>query len=257
MSLPIPYYYIVKHAPGIYARVAVNDIPFYRRAVDCNLAPAGPFNHLIVPGDNVVTMELFEVGEPTPTIIRSFSMEILREKDDVACFREKWPDFGKEYPEEERKLPIVHTRGFKSEGEVPKPIWWEAPRESFGAGGTSEQLDVVREVHEAYGKADVDAFLAAYELKFAEHRRYYGVVPELTPAMARPKYAGLLAMPWDLEPLDPEQLVFERRAEGRVAYVTRKDGTAALQARHKTDPSHTWEADLLMTRVDGRWRIFW
>jgi hypothetical protein len=257
MSLPIPYDYRILHAPGIYARVLVNDIPFYRRIVDCNMAPAGPFNHLIVPGENVVRIELAEAGENDPTIIRTFEMTVLRQVDGAVRFREKWPDFAKEYPEEERKLPIVHERKLQSDCETPLPVWWDSPHERFPSEGTRDLHDAVRALHDAYARADVDEFLYLVELKFAEHKKYYGAVPDLAPEAAKERYGALLREPWDLDPYDPKEIVFEHRAGGRVAYATRRDGSHALRARHKTDPSQSWTANLLLTRRDGRWRIFW
>jgi hypothetical protein len=249
---------LIQHAPGLIARVTVNDIPFYRRTVDFHMAPSGPFNHMIVPGENVVTVELDEVPGAIPhNIVRGFEFRIMREEDDHVIFQAKYPDFLQEYPDDKQKLPIAHTRFFEPNFENPKPIWMDAPVDSFPSSGTQEQHDAVRQLYDSFTRADVDGFLAASELKLVEHRRFYGVIPELAPTAAKQRYGEMLQQPWDVDPYDPKELVFERRADGRAAYVTRKDGTHALQARHKTDPTQLWRANLLLTRAEGRWRIFW
>jgi len=258
MPLPDPHFYTVLQPPGVVARISVNDIPFYRRVVDHHASPSGPFNHMIVPGENVVTLELAEVPGVVPAnVVSVFEFRVQREADDRYLFRAKWPELAKEYPEEQRQLPIVHVRTFEPEFETPMPIWIDAPRDFFPSDGTPEQHDTVRELHEAYRRGDADAFLGATQLKLAEHAKFYGQTPELAPAAAKQRYAELLREPWDLDPYEPEALVFEQHADNRVAYVTRRDGGPALNATHKTDPTQAWRPNLLLTRVSGRWRIFW
>ncbi len=264
MATPIPVYYQIMQSPAVAATISVNDVPFYRRVVDHNAAPAGPFNHMLVQGPNVVSISLIDVPGVLPAnVVGGFDLRIMRQEDDRVLFRAKWPDFAAEYPEEQRKLPITHTRTFTPDFESPDPIWWDAPRGYFPPEGTPEQHDAVRELHEAYRKGDADAFLGATDLKMQLHRRYYGPVPQVEPAAARARVTSQLREPWDVKPLDLKELVFEHHADGRVAYVTRKDGSAALQATHKTDPTQAWTANLYLTRplkqTGGHepWRIYW
>lgn len=264
MNPPVPVYYQILHSPGIAASISVNDVPFYRRLVDHNMAPAGPFNHMLVPGRNSVTLLLSEVPDVLPSnVIAGFDFRIMREEDDRVLFRMRWPDFAAEYPEAERSLPIVHTRSFDPDVDSPEPIWADAPKTDFPPEGTPEQRDAVRELHDAYRRADADAFLSITDLKMQLHRRYYGPVPQVLPAAARARVESQLREPWDVAPLNFDELVFERRAQGRVAYVTRKDGSAALQAAHKTDPTQAWTANLYLTRPAKQngghdaWRIYW
>jgi hypothetical protein len=94
-------------------------------------------------------------------------------------------------------------------------------------------------------------------VKTAEHRKFYGLVPEMTEEYARGHCTQMLRQPWEVDPYDPKELVFERHQQGRVAYVTRKNGDYALQARHKTNPNMAWKANPYLTRTEGRWRVFW
>lgn len=256
MALPTPHYYQIKQAPNLVARVKVNDVPWYRRLVDFHHAPAGPANHLFLPGENEVTIEIHST-EQDPYMIRTFELLFMKESDDSRIFRAKFPDYMEEYPEEERKLPFTHKQRFLFEETSPLPVWFHAPREGFSSEGSSEQHEAVRELHAAYANQDIDAFLHAMEHKTAEFAKFYGHLPELSPENARASYGKTLREPWDLRPYDPTELVFERHCDGRVAYVTRRDGGPALSADHKVDPSQTWQANLLLTRIDGRWRIFW
>jgi hypothetical protein len=260
----IALYYQIKHPPGIVANVTVNDVPFYRRVVDHNAAPAGPFNHMLVPGKNLIEVSLAEVPGATPAHVeRGFAFQVRREDDDVVLFDATWPAFAAEYPEEQRKLPIVHARHFEPPFEARAPIWGDAATDYFPPEGTPELHAPVKELHAAYARADVDAFMGSTALKMDLHRRYYGAMPETDAAAARAHIAGQLAEPWDVRPLELAELVFERRCGGRVAYVTRRDGGHALLATHKADPGQAWTANLYLTRPakpggghEG-WRIFW
>lgn len=264
MPNPIPVYFQIMQSPAIAARISVNDVPFYRRAVDHNAAPAGPFNHFLIPGENVVTMELTEVPGVLPAnVIAGFDFKILREADDRVLFHQRWPDFAAQYPEDQRKLPIVHTRSFAPDVDSPKPVWWDAPLGHFPLEGTPEQHEAVRMLHDAYARGDADGFLAATDLKMQLHQRYYGPIPETSPPAARARVESQLREPWDVRPLNVKELAFERHAGGRVAYVTRRDGGPALQALHKTDPTQAWMANLYLTRPalpngePGPWQIYW
>lgn len=254
----IPYYYIVRQMPGLALRLSLNDVPFYRRAVTYNLATNGPVNHALVRGENTVLMEFFSAPEnpDTPGARVVLDFEVLEEKDDVKIHESKWPYLLEKYKPEDRKLPFVHRDKFNLDADLPPPIWESAPRDAFPPEGTPEQLDAVYELWDAYRRQDVGAFLSATEIKLAEHQKYYGAMPELAPAEAARTYGAKLKEPWDVAPFVAEDLVFESWADNRVAYVTRKDGGHALLATHKTDPKQRWRADLYLTRVDGRWRIF-
>lgn len=256
MALPTPHYFQIKHSPGIMADVLINDVPFYRRYSEINQSPAGPVNHFLLKGRNTVKIKLDEAN-PNPLRIRTFDVKLMREEDDRVLFHANWPDFAKDYPEPEQKLPIVHETWFDFDEDTPRPIWADAPVESFPGEGTRELRDAVRELHDAYDRQDIDAFLKAMEHKTAEFQKFYGPLPSLAPDAARETYGKSLREPWNLRPYDPTKVFFERRANGRAAYARGLEGGPALLALHKTDPVRSWEASLLLSRVDGRWRIIW
>ncbi len=253
-----PYYYIVRQMPGLALKLAINDVPFYRRAVTYNVASNGPVNHALVRGENTVQMDLLEdnVNPHAPNARVVLDFVVLREEDDVVVHESKWPALLDLHQPEDRKLPLTHRTKFTIDTDIPKPIWQDNAPEQFPPEGTDEQHEAVFQLHDAYRRKDVGAFLAATELKLADHKRYYGPTPGLDPISAERDYGAKLREPWDVRPFDPKELVFERWADGRVAYVTRKDGGPALMATHQTDPKQTWRANLYLTRSDGKWRIF-
>ena len=255
MGLPTPHYYLIKHPPGMVASISVNDIPIYRRFSDYHQAPNGPFNHWMLSGQNVVHLVLVE-PEPLPNSWHSFSMEVLRHSDDVPIFTVSFPGLLALHPEDERDLPVAHQTAFNFNEESPRPIWLDAPVTDFPPEGTPEQHQAVFDLHDAYSRGDVDAFSRAIEPKMTELARFYGPNPATSPAANRAEFVKNFAEPWDVRPLDFNDLMFERRGGGRTAYVTRKDGGPALLATHKTDPDWTWEPTLHMTQIAGRWTIF-
>jgi len=255
MGLPTPYYYLIKHPPGFVANISVNDVTFYRRYSDYHQAPNGPFNHWMVEGVNVVHLVLVQ-ETPKPGMDFKFSMEILRFEDDAPIFQMNFPQLLALHPPEEQALPVTHQTIFRFDEISPRPIWMDAPEADFPPEGNAEQRAVVAALHDAKSRGDLDDFIKLTEIKRTALERFYGPNPEETEAALRATYAPILSEPWEVDPLDFNQLMFERRAGGRVAYVTRKDGGPALFAKHKTDPERTWEPTLYLTQVNGKWRIF-
>jgi len=257
MELPVPHDFNIKHSPGLIARIAVNEIPFYRKQVDLFDGVSGPCNHLLVPGENKVSLLITEIPErQKPDWIWNFEFSVIRVTDKVVISKARWPELKAEHPAEEQSLPIYHAIKFNYDPDAPEPVWMNAPRESIPVEGTPELHEAVRRLHSAYERGDVDDFLGAFQVKMDEHRKFYGLVPEVAPAAAREHCKRQLEMPWDVDPYDPSQVVFESRANGRVAFVSRKDGVPPVRARHKTDERKAWGSNLLLTRVAGRWQIF-
>ncbi len=254
----VPLYYILRQMPGLTLRMALNDVPFYRRTVTFNSAANGPIRHFLVPGENTLQMELFasEVNPKAPNARVVLDFVIAREEDDVVVHTTRYPELLERHEPEDRKLPLLHRGTFEPPGEQLPPIWEKSPREVFPPEGTADQRAAVIELHEAYAQGDVGKFLEATRIKLEDYHRYYPDNGAVAPAMLAQKVASQLRQPWDVAPLDPNDLVFERWADGRVAYVTRRDGGHALCAKHREDPQQEWLANLYLTRVDGRWRIF-
>lgn len=255
MDPKTPFYWLVKHPPGHVVNLTVNDVPFYRRSSDHHAAPNGPFNHWLLPGRNVVHLTLVQ-PVPVPGMKFSMSFQVIRFEDDMALFTLAYPEFIQVHPEEERSLPASHQAAFDFPLDAPKPIWFDAPVTDFPPEGTPEQRAAIFELWDAKRRGDVDDFIRATEMKARNLELFYGPNPDHTPGKMRGEYGAILAEPWDLRPLDFEELIFERRGGGRVAYVTRKDGGPTLFAQHKEDPDRTWEPTLYLTMVEGRWRIF-
>ena len=174
MSYPI--YFQVLHPPGIAASVAVNGVPFYRAVVDHHAAPAGPFNHMLVPGKNRIHVALTEVPSTVPEhVVLSFVFRVQRESDDSRIAEVRFPELVGELEEKRRaeverqprQLPVQFEREFELDFEPMEPVWWNAPKEGFGAEGNAEQRAAVAALHAAYAKSDVDAFLDATSVKMA------------------------------------------------------------------------------------------
>jgi hypothetical protein len=256
MGLPTPHSYAIIHPPGVIAEIWVNDVLFYRRASTTYQAPRGPFNHLMLEGENQVVLRIAE-RESIPFRISTFDFAVQRDTDDAKIFHRRWPELAELHPEEERKLPIQHEASFVFAESTPKPIWADAPVQHFPIEGTEAQHEALRELHDAFARADTDAFLDSLELKNAEFIKFYGPMPELERSTAKRSYDATFAEGWELDPFDPKEIVFERCAGGRAAYASRRDGRPALFARSKANPGDTWEANLLLSKVDGRWRVIW
>ncbi len=255
MTLPTQYSYIVKHPPGHVLSITVNDIPFYRRHSDCHVAPSGPFNHWMVEGVNELSLVINQ-SEPQPGRSFKIAFEIVKVTDGAHLLELLFPDLLLDHPVVEQDLPIHHKMTFRLDEPSPRPVWMDSPRTNFPIEGTREQHAALIELHEAQAQGDAGEFLRVCDVKAREMIRFYGPQETTDPATAKGYLARIMAEPWDLAPLDLHELTFERRGDGRTAYVSRRDGRSALFAQHRTDPDRTWEVNPHLTMIDGKWRIF-
>jgi hypothetical protein len=255
----------IHHTPGLFCRLRVNDIEMYSRVVDYNACPRTPITHVLAPGENRFDLEV-EKGPPNPLQPNStpiFEAFVLRDDgsglvdDEKVVHQMSFPELLEGYPVEERKLPFRHQERFLMPDDQLEPVWWRSGPEDFPPEGTLDQQHAVRRLYDAFAAKDLDGFLAATRSKLDLHRRTYGEQAETTPVAARAKVNAMLSQPWDMRPLVMDDLVFARRGDGRVAQVSHKDGSPALLARHRVEPSQSWGASVWLARVDGEWNVIW
>jgi hypothetical protein len=253
MAQPM-YIYRIFHRPASRARALVNGIPIYDRVVDQNVSPAGPITHWLASGENTFTFELSPSPRSplTPSMGPHFGFLVQLDSDqDNALFR--W-----EYPSSlsalglPTALPLVHTATFHVHDDLPAAAFRRATPEEFPEEGTAEQRAAVFELHDAFGSRDAARFESAMQLKVSEFEKFYGPQP-LSKAQAMQQ----MNAPWVMQPFDEHDLRFDRYADGRLARVRRASGKPAVRAVHRDEPVFGWGSDFFMTRLDGRWRIYW
>ena len=258
-----PYVARVLHNPGTRVLALVNDVPLYDDAATGFSAPAIHGCPWLVPGENQVVLEVDEApkdeGMPNnlPMFELSFFLHKLKIEEEVNVFHVRYPNFAETLPSERRKFPIVSdVMRFTPEGYIPDPIWKDAPSMNIPAAGTPKLLQPLFELHRAYERRDVDAFLDLTSTKISDMVRYTGPSPDASRDELAKETAEFFAMPWDLRPFDPNKLRFRSCAQGRVAYVTDDERGPALFAQHKTEPRTTWPVKPYLFFEGTRWRIF-
>jgi len=257
-----PYFFTMHHGTGVATRAMLNDLPFYRGLGQKNLTVSGPANHLLLPGENVLTVEVYPAPRPAtaPTIEGPVEFELKLDDATAATVHKlAWPDAWAALPVADRIFPFIHTSRFVVDDRLALPVYWDSPPARFGLEGLPGQHEAVREVYRSFVHSDVDAFFDANRLKLEERQRAYPDTGDFAAGTQREKLAGYFGQEWDVRPIDQidlKELVFESRAGGRVAYVTRADGGRAIEAIAANDPSETFAADLFLTQRDGRWRVF-
>ena len=257
-----PYFFIMHQGTGVAARALLNDLPFYRGLGQKNHTVSGPANHLLLPGENVLTIEVYPAPRPVTAPLLEGPVEFELKIDDATAatvHKLAWPDAWAAVPASDRVLPFLHTTRFLVDDRLALPPYWDSPPARFGLEGLPGQREAVREVHRSFVHSDVDAFFDANRLKLEERQKAYPDTADFDAGVQRQKLAGYFGREWHVRPIDQGEasdLVFESRAGGRVAYVTRADGGRAIEAIAATDPSETFAADLFLTQRDGRWRVF-
>jgi hypothetical protein len=258
---PAPsYLFQVGHGTGVAVRVVLNDLPMYTGAGQQNITVSGPANHLLLPGENVVAVEIFPAPRPAdaPTIEGPVTFTIRLDEDaGTIVHRATWPDDAWEaLPDDKQVLPFASITRFVADERLVRPAYWDVPPAEFPLEGTPDQHAAVVEIYLAFARRDVDAFMAANALKLSERQRANPDSSEFAGVTQRKALAGYFNREWVVRPTNAEDLSFESRAGGRVAHVTRRDGGRVIQAVAADDPSETFGVDLFLTRHQGRWRVF-
>jgi len=251
---PPMYIYRILHRPASRARAFVNGVPVYDRVVDQNVAPAQPITHWLQPGDNIFTFDLSPAPRSpnTPDMGPHFAF-MVQDAADQENYLFKW-----EYPRSLSEkglpieLPLVHTAIFPVSMDLPTPAYAKASREEFPEEGTPEMRAAVFELYDSFASRDPARFQAAMEIKVDEFERYYGPQP-----LSRHDAIQQMNAPWIMEPWNEHDLRFDRYLDGRLVKARRASGRQAVRAVHRDEPGLGWGTDFFMTRLDGRWRIYW
>ncbi len=257
-----PYLLRMYQGTGVAVRALLDDLPFHRGDGQRNVTVSAPANHLLLPGENVLTLEIYKAPRPVEALALegpvTFTL-MVQEGDTPIVHQVDWPSIYAEVPFEERTLPFVHSSRFLVDDRLPHPIYRDSPPLRFDLQGLPEQRDAVRDFYRTFQERDVDAFLELNRYKIGERQRFYPDNPAYSVAAQRAQLVQDFGHEWHVRPLDQvnlEELMFESRAGGRVAYVTRADGGCAIEAVAADDSRGAFANDLFLTLRDGRWRVF-
>jgi len=246
-----PYTYTLSHGPDTVVRLLLNDIPFYRvpHQRDRGITETCPVDHWLVPGLNTFDIELAFAEE---RYFITFSIEESYDREHP-IFRYEWPRVYRTLPIV-RQFPFVHGSSFTVPDLTFRSVHLDAPCSAFPLSGNEAQQRAVMRLYDTLLRADADAFMDAMALKTAELNRAYDGHPLVNPDKVRGQFRERFSRGLTVKPVSVDELVFESRADGRVAYVTRKDGGQPIDVE---TPTGEWMAhDLWLTFHNGDWRVF-
>jgi hypothetical protein len=246
-----PYYYQITYGPRTRLRLLMNGVPFYRDVPkSVGVTHGGAANHLMVPGENVLTLDVLE-ADTFFSIVAEITVDFDHKSPVV---RVDWPEIWKDLPAASQVVPFRHDARFRVTGVESEPAYLRAPKTEFGTEGTPELREAVWRYHDVTARGDTEAFLHEIELQLSEMNRAYDNHPAFAAGSVRSDMAERFDAGITARPLDFDELHFESFADGRVAYVTRVDGGPALQAA--SGNGQEMAADLWLTQENGQWRVF-
>ncbi len=250
-------------APDVLLHAYLNDLPIFRGLHHGPETRQGGANHLLVPGENTLTLEVLRAprprstgaapGEPIRFVIFTAADPVHAPKDVTIIHEVRFSEIIEKMPEAEYE-PYHYTARFELGVPVNPPLYLSSPTTAIDCGGTPELHQVIADLHAALAASDIDQFLDLCSLRNEEYAfAYEGLGP--TVGSLRDVAREFFAFGPIVEPLDPQSLHFESRAFGRVVCVSRADGRAAIEARTRDDDAAVLRVDPWLTRRDGVWRI--
>ncbi len=271
MPTRIPIFHSILLKEGTWARAYLNELPLYKSMFFGPDSRSGPVNDLLVPGENLLSIELLKVKklEHAPVLqgaIELMLYEVLNpdvpnpettpiERRDIVKL--SFPDCYELVAEQHRRLPFYCQLSFDPGVPLQRPPWLDAPECDFGCDGTPDLRDAVTRLHAALSENNVDDFLDQIALKLEHAER---ALEGEDSAKAKYKREGfrseLFKYHLQAQPLDFADLHFAPLNGGRVAHVSRIDGGFALEAVARDDPQRRLRTDLLLTQHDNHWRVF-
>lgn len=255
---------------GIHARIDVNDLPFYKLPLRSGPFSAnGGLNQLLVPGENVVDLQILAgpteappKATPSQHEIVSITIFVVTDPNtrpigaDI-IHKVAFPEIWKDEPVEKRRLPYRHVFKFTPPCEVFTPAYLSAPVETFDCDGTPDLRDAVTQIHDALEAGDADRFIDLVSLKLEEKSRAYEGATEGLISTQRQRFTEFFRNGLDVKPLgDFSEIHFRPRVGGRVCEVVRWDGLPLLHAINSNDKSDQFKGNLLLTRHNDAWRAF-
>ena len=250
------YYWVIVHGTFSTVRMAINDVPFYDQTVDKQESTSSPAIHLLKPGHNTLAVDVI-AHEPTEDTMPMYGeFRITEDYDhDASLVQVKWPQVFDELPEEQRDYPLHYETTFEPGGEVFEPAYLNAPANELSEAELEEVRKAVFDVHRAVNARDADAYIKLMSLKLDEYGRAYGPVGFAGIQEAQDEVRAHMAEDTSVKPFEPEKLILEPRADGRVVHVRHAEGYA-IDSQSTVIRGNCLETDLTFTKHEGRWQVF-
>jgi len=257
------YAYRLRQGPATLVRASFNDLPFYREPSHSFADTTARADHLLVPGENTMAIEVWPgpKSPDSPLLLGPIGLGIYElgatsdDPEPIALIR--WPDVAIDRKDDKRPedLPFAFSMRFKMPEDLLRPYHLDLRPETIPEDGTPDLRDAVRRLHDALSKQQPRLFVDEMRFQFEEERRYYPSDSQLSIGSVLPAVEGQFSKKMRVEPLPPEQLRFESRAEGRVALATRRDGKPVIWAEGIDEQGHM-NFDPLFVRKDGMWTLY-
>lgn len=255
--------YHVTVAPGVLMRAYVNDLPVFQGLHRGPDTRQGGANHLVVPGENTLALEVLRAprprstgappGEPIRFVIFTAADPVNAPKQVTILHEVRFSEIIAKTPEAEHS-PYYYFGRFDLGVPVNAPVYLSCPMSPVDCEGTRELHNAMAELHASIASGDVNRFLELCELRFEERAFAYQGFGENIGAQKDVATRFFASTPV-ARPLDPRGLHFEPRAFGRVACVSRTDDGSAIEARTKSDGAAVLRVNPWFARKDGVWRI--
>lgn len=268
-----PYHFALHFEEGVTARAWLNDLPIHKVPRPGPDSMSGGANHFLVPGRNKLALEVWHLPPAPPVVpipsgdkpvrIVPVGMKIYQVVDASAepiqiaeLTSVNLPFDIPLRPGESVEMPLYHEVEFDLPFPVTEPVFWRAKAHEVPCAGTPDLHRVVTEVHAALTDGNLRRFLEMVALKHESYAASYPGEPSAAVDRQRSAIERFFSHAIRVKPLDLTKVHFEPRLNGRVIYVSGWDDRPVLEAAADDLPGMALRANLLLTDLDGQFRIF-
>jgi hypothetical protein len=238
--------------PGSTARMAMNDVPFFEQTAgpESFWMQQSPASHLLQPGENEL---LLEVEHPQKTGRGRFELNIDQEWESPV-FGVYWPQLLAELPPEQQSYPFVYRKKFTPPGQLFRPAYYDAPAQPVTDADRLEIQKRVFDIQKVVHDGDADGFVREMSFKIQEFKRSRPpeALADVDNVVNEAK--SIFAHKIETREVEPDRLILEERAEGRVVHARPRDGGKLIEVRSLDDPTVSLRTDLMFTRTGDQHR---
>jgi hypothetical protein len=246
-----PIFYLHIRTRGCAADIRLNDAPCFSVRVDAPQAAFPTISEWVVVGENVLSVELTELGED-PRVHVALCEAQIGDVPEPGHEREliviDWPPLptATQAPARAPTAPLI----LRATGQATHPFgewsWQHAPPLTLDRRTITDVIAYVRDLHAALAAGQIDALIDQSAVKFNEVAPAYAMSVSEARQRITDSWAALSAQPgWQLAPFDEADIDLRLHCDARLIEPTTREGLPVIRQAQAID-GELWAIELFI-----------